>query len=975
VTAPVQALTAVNAAIIGQQFGNVYQGDVRQPKDLVLGFDVDAAADEFVGREAAFTALAAFADGGAGGYFEIVGDAGLGKTALATQIVRRRKAVPFLASATTGVQRPDQLLTHVSATLIQRYDLPHTTLPARAGTDATFLSQILVEAVERAPDRQVWIVVDGLDEADEAPPGANPLLLPAELPHGVFVVVTHRPGAGLSVAPGMRLRRYELRRDDPEQLADLHAYVRGAAGRPAMARVLAQYPAELGPDGFADRLTDASEGNFMYVSYVLGDMLALGTGDDLLGSQLARKPQEVRMRVLGPWARLLSQAGPARTPTWRLVHRTFADFLDDKLDLAAAHHRLAARYLDDLAGVGHWDEYGLRYVPSHLTETARRSAAPGDRHDAVSRLVTLLVTSEFQAAVLDKLGDPPLLARQFAEAHNAAALDPHPDATFLLVSVAVTVIRLRHRILRPDMMFTAAEAGELGKATSLLDLFGADLTRLWHDAILLSLAWLAAPAAPAEAASLLSRLADPHSESPQIFRLWQLVEGTPRGQAPPPEGWLPAPPSPQEAEAILARVTGSTDAEELYGAYDTNLGELFDSGYLASIDGPRLVAMASHRSGYPGGDAYLDRYIDVHTAYGYRQYRDGSLWELLAAVLRHPDPEWVQDHLVRLGTVVLSAPDRGEFVAGLGIAVLARLAIAGDPAARRELDDCRDQALTEQQGLPSVPVRGRGDTWGTIRRRLAALAEAYHRIPGCVPDAVELATAAADVHRGFAGFSAPATMTVAETVSIVDPHNTDLIGRCLDAALAAAHNIQDPVFCARTTARVEAMRQHWWPAAARVATTIDELALDPNAARFATVHAVGDQYTARVPSRADTLRPRLPGAHSLAGLAELFQRPLPDFARLNPRYRAEQQLPPRTAIAVPDPGFPSILAARLSAAVVTAGGPDQEKAGHLRHLVPVSGNDITAQCTLLTRLLLAAPNDDLRLLTALRELVDSLSAD
>jgi len=1029
VTAPVQALTAVNAAIIGQQFGNVYQGDVRQPKDFVLGFDVDGAADEFVGREAVFTALAAFAESSAGGYFEIVGDAGLGKTALATQIVRRREAVPFLASATTGVQRPDQLLTHVSATLIQRYDLPHTTLPARAGTDAMFLSQILVEAVERAPGRQVWIVVDGLDEADEAPPGANPLLLPAELPHGVFVVVTHRPGAGLSVAPGMRLRRYELRRDDPEQLADLHAYVRGAAGRPAMARVLARYPAELGPDGFADRLTDASEGNFMYVSYVLGDMLALGSGDDLidladlppglvgyyqrfwlrmtatqssnwaawqelqepvlellavarapvsadwLGSQLARKPQEIRMRVLEPWARLLSQAGPARTPTWRLVHRTFADFLDDKLDLAAAHHRLAARYLDDPAGIGHWDEYGLRYVPSHLTEAARRSAAPGDRHDTVSRLVTLLVTSEFQSVVLDKLGDPPLLARQFAEAHNAAALDPHPDATFLLVSVAVTVIRLRHRILRPDMMFTAAEAGELGKATSLLDLFGADLTRLWHDAILLSLAWLAAPVAPADAASLLSRLADHHSESPQIFRLWQLVEGTLRGQAPPPEGWLPAPPLPQEAEAILARVTGSTDAEELYGAYDTNLGELFDSGYLASIDGPRLVAMALHRPGYPGGDAYLDRYIDVHTAYGYRQYRDGSLWELLAAVLRHPDPEWVQDHLVRLGTVVLSAPDRGEFVAGLGIAVLARLAIAGDPTARRELDDCRDQALTEQQDLPSVPVRGRGDTWGTIRRRLAALAEAYHRIPGCIPDAVELATAAADVHRGFAGFSAPATMTVAETVSIVDPHNTDLIGRCLDAALAAAHNIQDPVFCARTTARVEAMRQHWWPAAARVATTIDELALDPNAARFATVHAVGDQYTARVPSRADTLRPRLAGAHSLAGLAELFQRPLPDFARLNPRYPAEQQLPPRTAIAVPDPGFPSILAARLSAAVVTASGPDQEKAGHLRHLVPVSGNDITAQCTLLTRLLLAAPNDDLRLLTALRELVDSLSAD
>lgn len=187
--------------------------------------------------------------------------------------------------------------------------------------------------------------------------------------------------------------------------------------------------------------------------------------------------------------------------------------------------------------------------------------------------------------------------------------------------------------------------------------------------------------------------------------------------------------------------------------------------------------------------------------------------------------------------------------------MLARLTIAGDPDARRDLDECRDQALAEQQDLPSVPVRGRGDTWGTIRRRLAALAEAYNRIPGCTPDAVALATAAAGINRGFAGFSAPATLTVAETVAIVDPRNTDLITRCLDAALAAAHNIQDPVFCARTTARVEAIRRHWWPAPALIAATVDGLARDPHAVRFATLHTVGEQYAARVPAPTDTVRP------------------------------------------------------------------------------------------------------------------------
>ena len=1027
-TAPVPALTAVNAAIIGQQFGNVYQGDVRQPKEFVLGFDVDTAAGEFVGREAAFAALTGFAANPAGGYFEIVGDAGLGKTALATQIIRRWRAVPFLASAATGVQRSDQLLTHVSATLIQKYDLPHATLPARAGSDATFLSEILAEALRQAPDRQIWIVVDGLDEADEAPPGANPLLLPAELPRGVFVVVTHRPGGDLSIAPGTRRQRYELLRDDPEQLADLRAFVRRAAVRPAVARVLARYSPPLGPEAFAGRLTEAGDGNFMYVSYVLADMVSVGDGDDLidladlpsglvgyyqrfwlrmtamqssnwatwqdvqepvlellavarapvsadwLGRQLGRRPQEIRMRVLEPWTRLLSRTGPAKEPAWRLVHRTFAEFLADKLDLVAAHHRLAARYLDDPNGVGGWDEYGLRHVPAHLAEVARRSATPPAGHQAVSQLVALLVTAEFHGAVLDGLGDPPLLARQLAAAQDAAARDPHPDATFLLVSVAVTVIRLRNRILRPDMMFEAAEAGQLGRATSLLDLFGADLTSLWHDAILLSLAWLAAPAAPAEAAAVLSRLAGRNAESLQTERLWHLADGTLRGQPPPPAGWLPPAPSPREAEAIIARVTGSTDPEELHGTYDTSLGELFDSGYLASVDGPALVAMAAPGPGWTG-DTYLDRYLDVHTAYGYRQYRDGSLWELLEAVLRHPDPDWVRAHVVRLGTVVLSAPDRGEFVAGLGIAVLARLAVGGDDAARRELDDQRDQALTEHQHLPSVPVRGRGDTWGTIRRRLAALAEAYHRVPGGTADAVELASAAAAVSRGFAGFSAPATLTVAETVSIVQPGNANLIQRCLDAALGAAQHIQDPVFCVRTTARVEAMRRHWWPTPKLVRETVDGLIQDPTAAQFAAVHTVGEQFLGGVRPRGADFRAWRGDTDSLAGLADLYQRPLSEFARLNPGYHPEEQLPGQAVIAVPDPGFPAILAARLSAEVVTSGLPDRRRADYLRQLVRVGGNDTTAQCTMLTRLLLAAPTEDPQLLNALRELVDSLPAD
>jgi hypothetical protein len=194
----IDTLTASNAAVAG---GNIYGGvhqtyqtfqTVARPvAESILDFDLDAAARGFVGRDAVFAQIDAFAAQNPAGYFEIVGDAGLGKTALAAEIARRRGAVAFLASASSGVVRPEQFLAHVSAALIVRHGLPYEALPARVGDDATFLGKILRKAVERTGGR-VWLVVDGLDEAEQPSPGSNPLLLPLDLPTGVYVVVTRR---------------------------------------------------------------------------------------------------------------------------------------------------------------------------------------------------------------------------------------------------------------------------------------------------------------------------------------------------------------------------------------------------------------------------------------------------------------------------------------------------------------------------------------------------------------------------------------------------------------------------------------------------------------------------------------------------------------------------------------------------------------------------------------------------------------
>jgi hypothetical protein len=311
----------------------------------------------------------------------------------------------------------------------------------------------------------------------------------------------------------------------------------------------------------------------------------------------------------------------------------------------------------------------------------------------------------------------------------------------------------------------------------------------------------------------------------------------------------------------------------------------------------------------------LSRYLDVHIAYGYRQYRNQSLWELLSAVIQHPRPDWVRDWLERLGVAVLAAPTRGEFLEGLDIAVLALRVISGDSASVADLDTYRRDALEQAYDLPTSPLRGQGDVWATHKRRLAALAEAHSRLLGDGPAAIELVSVALGLAPGFAGFAAPASLTLAETSSVVAPDSTSWIDQTLTAAEASAHNIQDATFCARTTARVAAMRERWWPAPTSLTATIDKLVTDPFDPGLGATHIMGERYVHRAGSGVQ-LPQQMLTAETLRDLADVYQRSLPDFQRYNEDHGPDDRLPVGTKVNVPDPGFPPLLAARLSAAVL-----------------------------------------------------------
>jgi tetratricopeptide (TPR) repeat protein len=406
------------SAIVTGKFNVVYQYFVQHYpslKDYIYNFDDEKElAEGFVGREELFGRLDGFAERRPCGYFRVVADSGLGKTALAAVWAKKQEAPVFFANASYGRTQPGECLKHLAAELIGRFGLDHDHLPDRAGKSSDFLRQVLGEAAARAKPR-LWIIIDALDEADPPGPGRNPLLLPERLPDGVYILLTHRPGEiSLNVAPGTANEAYRIMSNDANQRADIAAYLRREADRPEIRRAREAVSPPITIDEFVEILQSKSEGNFKYLEYVLEDVRAqeLGfvrleleslpsglrgyyqqffrlmepkPGDregwvewdgffrpvivlmaaarepvpaSWLAAMLGHPAEEIEQRALKLWLRFLSQDDRGREDRrrprrWRVVHQSIADSLDeeDAGALRAAHDRVATFYLSAWGGL------------------------------------------------------------------------------------------------------------------------------------------------------------------------------------------------------------------------------------------------------------------------------------------------------------------------------------------------------------------------------------------------------------------------------------------------------------------------------------------------------------------------------------------------------------------------------------------------------------------------------------------------
>jgi len=720
-------------------------------------------------------------------------------------------------------------------------------------------------------------------------------------------------------------------------------------------------------------------------------------------AQVTRRPRSALLDTLQQCRSYLSgrfdqqdvdQSGP-----FTLFHKSFTDFLfsfEDSqkyyIDPAEVHSGLAYHYWPtdvSLPAYQEWDDYGLRNMPTHLAG-ATETTDDDERHNLTGRLVELVVNPGYQHDLAERIKDLSQIELSLERALQTACQDLEPEALALVIRTAFKLYTFRQSTRRSRDVFQHAARGDLGAARMKLALFPVDAD--WRAAAELLIAWLVAAADPAALPAVQHLFTEVTTNYSGNFPLQVLAARTAESWGGPPARLhgLPDAPPPELLEAVVYRLQSEKIQSGLlvsYIGYAANqvhettpvLEEPMplqgsDNAPVerARVDGPVLVAyIKDHPNTTEGCRAFL-HYLNIMAANQYRQYRNLSLWKLLDAALRHPDPHWTRAALVRIVSAALT-PGGAPFTEAFGEALRGHKARLGYQPAVDGLEEQYAQVISRAAMLSEE--RGRNDVTGAHKRRFAALALAYSLLPGKEQRARDLLLQSFQLPRGYAGFMAPAWLNLAETLRIVGLE-PGLIPTALDEALDAARHVQDPVFRARTILFVNTLREHWWdlppaaikPAAADLPGVVRDFAAHPFAKRFAPFYRTGSSFNLPSPSQeAKRLPDELINARTLRRIApELGYNP-EALREINAGsgWDLDTDLAPGASeVRLPDADFAPWLAAHLSAEVAASALIPRQKRELIQLLVPIAMPNRTTLDTVLARLIYAARPESLEILRA-----------
>ena len=230
---------------------------------------------DFVGRRFVLDEIDAFLASEKRGYFFLVGDPGIGKSAVAARLVADRGFIHHFNIRAEGINRTEAFLANVCAQLIARYHLPYDSLPPETTNDASVLNVLLKDDLvhNTSPDHKTVIVVDALDEVDKtaARPGTNLLCLPTIVPEGTYFIVTTRRSADIPRLD-CEYRVKELSHDSQDNLRDIEECIALRAQRARVQSYIADQ--RLTVKEFINLMVEKSEGNFIYLRHVLPEIEA-----------------------------------------------------------------------------------------------------------------------------------------------------------------------------------------------------------------------------------------------------------------------------------------------------------------------------------------------------------------------------------------------------------------------------------------------------------------------------------------------------------------------------------------------------------------------------------------------------------------------------------------------------------------------------------------------------------------------------
>jgi len=367
------------------------------PKRMRLKFNalIKDKLERFVGRQFIFDAIDEFVESEEydSGYFLIRGEPGIGKSALIAKYINDHGLIHHFNIASEGIKSVSDFYENVILQVISKYNLDMGEWPERATQDSRFFVECLGKAAHNQENHPIIIAVDAIDESDQStlPSSANSLLLPSYLPEGVFVIVTSRflDEYRLNVS---KIKILNLESDSKGNLQDVEEYIWGFVPREKIQNRINAW--SVTDDIFVEKLKQKSEGNFIYLYYVLpaieGGTFEQGTIDELphglreyyqrhwrqMKEANQKKFDKVYKRVvcilgvaqepvnvqqiskwtkidpelvsegIRRWRQFLDGEPMGNPKLFRIYHASFQDYLKDKVELTAYDKMIADYYLE-----------------------------------------------------------------------------------------------------------------------------------------------------------------------------------------------------------------------------------------------------------------------------------------------------------------------------------------------------------------------------------------------------------------------------------------------------------------------------------------------------------------------------------------------------------------------------------------------------------------------------------------------------